>query len=173
MSGSTRSVRRLAGIGCLAPALLLLSACGFQPLYGTAVYSSLAGVEIDTGDTRLDYLVRDALEEQFGAGSGTYRLDVDTTTFEQGVGVSAEARVRRYALEIRSSYILSRGTEQLLQSVVTERVYFDVPDDPYALISARLSAEQQGADAVALQIARSVALGIRRAEAGLDQGGEG
>lgn len=172
MSALLHRLRTLAALGWLAPVFLLLPACGFQPLYATPVYADLAGVEIETGNTRLDYLIADALEEEFGAGQAPYRLVVDTVSSERGIGVSADARVRRYAIEITSNYVLSRGADRILQSTVSERVYFDVPDDPYALVSARLTAEQQGAEALARELARSVALGIRRAEAGLDPHGE-
>ena len=172
MNRISKALRRLSAVALLAPAWFLLSACGFQPLYATPVYSDLAGVEIETGDTRLDYLIADALEEEFGAGQAPYRLVVDTISRERGIGVSADARVRRYAIEMTSNYVLSHGADRILQSTVSERVYFYVPDDPYALVSARLTAEQQGAEALARRLARSVALGIRRGEAGLEPHGE-
>lgn len=168
----TAQRHRLRQWGAAAFALLLipaLTACGFQPLYGSTAYRELAGVEIEAGPERLDFLVQDALSEEFGAGSSPYRLVVATASTELGLGVSAEARARRFSLTVSARYQLLRAGESLLESSAAELVYFDAPAEAYALISARRSAEQQGADALARKIARDVALAIRRAEAGLDR----
>lgn len=146
-----------------------LAACGFQPLYGTTAYRELAGVEIEAGPERLDFLLQDALSDEFGAGRSPYRLVVAASSAERGLGVSADARATRYALDIGARYSLWRNGAQVLESQTSERVYFDAPRDAFALISARRSAEQQGADALARKIARDVALAIRRAETGQDR----
>ena len=69
----------------------LLGGCGFQPLYGTPGYSQIAGVEIDTGSSRLDYLVADALEEEFGAGRKASPGDESSARTWQEIGRPSRA----------------------------------------------------------------------------------
>ncbi|TGY89005.1 hypothetical protein E5163_07690 [Marinicauda algicola] len=147
-----------------------LAACGFQPLYASPDYRHLAGVEIEAGPDRLGYLIEDALEEEFGAGRSAYRLVIAASSTERALGVSADARARRFGLTVGAQYRLLHGEETVHEGAASELVYFDAPTEAYALISARRSAEQQGADALARQISRDIALVLRRIEAGY--GGE-
>lgn len=143
----------------------LLGGCGFQPLYGTPGYSQIAGVEIDTGSSRLDYLVADALEEEFGAGRSPYRLTVNSSSRESAVGVAANAAVTRYELTVSVRYSLERSGQVIASDSEREILYFPAPANPYGLIAARRTAEEQAAAALARRVSRAVALALRE-EAG-------
>lgn len=173
MTAGHALLRRVLIAGLSLALVPVLAACGFQPLYSSAPYRDLPGVEVETGPTRLDYLVEDALEEEFGNGRSAYRLVVSTRSSERALGVSAEARARRYRLRLIADYTLFRGADQIVEGQIREPVYFDAPADPYGLMAARLSAEQQGADALARSIARQVALDLRRSQSEADRTGEG
>lgn len=151
---------RLAATGLIS--LFVLSGCGFQPLYATPSVRNLSGITVDTGQTRLDYLLQQDLETYFGTGQSPYRLSIVTETEERRLGLSAQARARRYALELTSRYQLFEGSDLLLQGNVREQVYFDAPRDPYALITARASAEDRAANAIARLIAQDVAVQLNR-----------
>ena len=142
--------------------LLVLSGCGFQPLYATPSVRSLSGLSVDTGPSRLDYLLQDELETYFGTGDSPYHLAVRTETSERRLGLSAQARARRYALETISQYVVREGSEVIIQGRVTEQVYFDAPTDPYALITARASAEERAASAIARRLAQDIAIQLNQ-----------
>ena len=161
-----RFVLRSCGTFLALALLPVLAGCGFQPLYASPDYARLSGVEVEAGPDRLGYLVEDALSEVFGAGRSAYRLDVDATSVERALGVSAQAQARRYAVDFTARYSLERGGERVHRGLVSERVYYDAPRDAYALISARRAAEERGAEALARLVARDVALALRRIEAG-------
>lgn len=138
--------------------LILLSGCGFQPLYATPDIGNLSGLSVQTGQTRLDYLLQDELETYFGTGRSPYQLVVSTTTRERRLGLSAQARARRYALETNSRYEVLSGADILVSGQVREQIYFDAPRDPYALITARASAEERAASAIARLVAQDIAV---------------
>lgn len=138
--------------------LLLLAGCGFQPLYATPAVGNLSGLSVQTGQTRLDYLLQDELETYFGTGRSPYQLVVTTETRERRLGLSAQARARRYALETDSRYRVLDGADVLTQGRVREQIYFDAPRDPYALIAARASAEERAASAIARLVAQDIAV---------------
>lgn len=137
-------------------ALVTLSACGFQPLYGGSGIRELSGITVESGQTNLDYRLQGELESFFGTGDGPYRLVLETETDERRLGLSAQARARRYALEATCRYVLYRNSEIVHQGIIREDAYFDAPNDPYALITARQAAEGR----VALELSRLIARDI-------------
>ena len=59
MTGSLRALW-LSGVAAL---MLVLSGCGFTPLYGETATAGLSRVVVETPDTRLGYRLRERLEE--------------------------------------------------------------------------------------------------------------
>lgn len=133
-------------------------------MYGTAGFAALPGLEIEAGDTRQDYLIEQALDRFLGAGRSTYRLTLQTSTSEQRLGISAAGRASRFGLRVTTSYRLTdaRGAEWSLRGSVGERVYFDAPSDPYALLAARADAEERAADLVARSLVRELTAALQQ-----------
>jgi len=149
-----------------AACLLSLSACGFQPMYAGPGYAQLPGLELTTGQSRVDYLLEQSLQRHFGQGSSPYRLSVQSETRESGMGLSASGIASRFSLQITSNYELTGGPGEPVRGRVREQVQFDSPNDPYALISARADAEERLTALAATRLAEEVAIAIRRREAG-------
>jgi LPS-assembly lipoprotein len=149
--------------GALALATgLLTTACGFQPLYGSAGFAALPGLQIDSGESRQDYLIEQALDRFLGDGRSAYRLSLETLSGETRLGVSAADRASRFALNVTTSYILTPPNAEALRGEVSETVYFDAPGDPYALIAARADAEERAADLIARALARDLSVALQR-----------
>lgn len=148
----------VAGIGAM-----LASGCGFQPLYSTAGFAGLPGLEIDAGDTRQDYLIEQALDRYLGGGRSPYRLSLQTSSEVQRLGISAAGRASRFGLEVTTRYGLFGGAgESPVSGAVSETVYYDAPTDPYALLAARADAEERAADLIARSLARDIAAALQR-----------
>mgnify|MGYP006278933675 CR=1 FL=1 len=146
-----------------ACAALISGGCGFQPMYATSGYAGLAGLDIETGETRQDYLVEAALDRFVGGGRSPYRLVLDTQTRELRIGVSAAGRASRYGYTLTTAYLLTGAEGEVLEGEVSETVYFDAPGDPYALIAARGDAEERAADLIARALSRDIAASLQRA----------
>ena len=150
----------------MASACLLLAACGFQPLYGGAGAATLDNVSVSvTGNERRSYLTETALMERVGVSgdrAGTLRVTVSTSPTP--LGVSADGQASRVALNVRAHYQLDDGTGAVLASSVVERIVFETPQEPYALITARANAEQRAAEALADALVRDALIGLRQRE---------
>jgi len=141
---------------------LLTAGCGFQPLYGSAGFSALPGLEIEAGDSRQDYMIEQALDRFLGDGRSAHRLAFETDSREKRLGVSAADRASRFALSVTTSYLLTSSGTEPITGRVTETVYFDAPQDPYALITARADAEERVADLIARALARDLSAALQR-----------
>lgn len=148
----------------MAGALLLAPGCGFRPVYAGPAYDSLRNVNVQVrGEDRFAYLVETAMIERLGAGdTRAGRLRVAMRIRQRNLGVSADGEASRIALDIRARYTLSLPRESNLRGTVTERVAFETPREPYALISARANAERQAAETIADSLLRTVAADLRR-----------
>ena len=156
----------------LAPVfLLLLTACGLQPMYAGggsgAVAQGLAGIEVPAIEGRSGWLVRNALADRFGAGGTAaprYRLDVRLDERLEGLGVLGNDRVARERLTLRARYQLidaANGSVLLDASDGTD-AGIDVVSSEYAVIAAEQSAEERLAKDLADRITARVALALRK-----------
>jgi len=95
---------------------LLLTACGFQPLYGKktddAKSKLMAGIKIDSIAGRSGQQFKIALEDRLNPPGGvhnpTYRLNVTLVSNETAIGVARDNTVSRYNMYLTSHYTLYR-----------------------------------------------------------------
>ena len=104
--------------------LLLLSACGFQPLYGkpdstpNAPNSQLnAGVKVDPIPGHLGQIFKNHLEDQLTPSGGlpatpAYRLVVKMDYINVPISVARDGTVSRYNVNFNSDYVLIRTSDQ-------------------------------------------------------------
>jgi LPS-assembly lipoprotein len=115
---------------------------------------------------RLDFLIVRAVREQAGSGSSPYRIALRTATRERGLGRAGDGRATRFALQVTVRYTLTRTDgvdEPAITGMVRERILFEAPNDPFALISARSQAEQRAAETLGLSVIRDASIAISRA----------
>ena len=152
--------------GVLAAALVGLSACGFQPLYGGAGFNQLPGVEISRGQDGVDYLIQDALRDFLGDGRSPFRLTLANETAQRSLGLSATGIARQYALVITTDYTLTDATGAVIaEGRLREESLFDAGSDPYTLVSGASNAEEQASEAMAERLVREIAVALRQREA--------
>ena len=156
-----------AGLALVGAACL--SGCGFTPLYGeNGVAARLADFDIETGSERVDFLLQEALLDEFGArhGDGRFVLVTETEIEEDRLGVGADDVASRYSLELVVRYGVRRAgsTEMLMTGRTRNVASYDVPREVYAAIRARNDAEARAAEQAAERIARDLARAILRFE---------
>ncbi len=107
MSSSDR--RSFLGLLAAAP-IVVLAACGFEPVYGTGgTGAALRGkVEVAAPDTVDSYLLVQRLEERLGrATAPAYTLDLTLVTVEQGQAITASNDITRYSIIGQADYVLT------------------------------------------------------------------
>lgn len=153
---------------CLVP-LMLLSACGLQPLYsggsGGVVASTLAGIEVAPIEGKAGWLMNGALRDRLQAGGAArYRLEVELDDRITGFGVRRDDAVTRERRTLRARYRLIEvgpGTV-VLDATAGSDAGIDVVGSDYATIAAENSALERLTGVVADQIVERVALFARR-----------
>ncbi|SPJ26687.1 LPS assembly lipoprotein LptE [Falsiruegeria mediterranea] len=101
---------------------LALSACGFQPVYGTGgTGSALRGkVEVSAPDDVESYWLVQNLEERLGRSASSasdYELAVNVATAEQGQAITASNEITRYSIIGSANYTLTnKASGQIVAS---------------------------------------------------------
>lgn len=154
------------------PAILLLAACGLQPLYpggnGASVAQGLSAIEIAPMPGRAGWLMRNALEERLGVAgqSGVrYRLDVRLDDSLQALGVLNDDTISRERRILRARYQLTEiaSGEILLDATSGADAGIDVVSSEYATIAAEQTALENLSEEVADRIVTQVSLALREA----------
>ena len=158
-------MRGAATIGALA-AMLLLSACGFKPLYAesTSASPALASIDVKTGDGRVAYVLRQALLDEFGArgrtGAARYTLTTTDKYTRRGFGIRVDDVATRFEINVGVNYeLVDEETGDLIKSgSVSGQASFDVPDQPFAEVAAEESAKERAATLAAERLSTQLSL---------------
>jgi len=141
---------------------LMVSACGFTPLYGSApVASGLSAIEVVAAEGRAGYLLREQLNDALARDANvlaSHRLvyEIEEKRFARGVRVDNVAN--RYELNMTAAWRLVRtdtGAE-VRKGVASASVTYDSADQPYSGIAA----QQDGQERAASEIARKIQLDL-------------
>lgn len=150
--------------------ILLLPACGLQPLYGTrGISQTLASVELAPIEGKAGYLVRSALESRLGRSAGStarYRLVVELDDQINGFGVRRDDSVTRERRVLRARYRLietSDGTT-VLDATAGADSGIDVVSSEYAVVAAEETALERLTEIVSDQITARIALYVKRTQ---------
>jgi LPS-assembly lipoprotein len=167
------SRRSALGLGIAGLGSLLLSACGFRPMYGDPTVTSSAGgatsaklamVQIDSIDDRVGQKLHNLLRDRMNPGGQpdkpAYRLAV-TLGEESTTIASGNDNTRHNDLTVTATYWLSQAeTEEksYLMSDINSRITisYDTLDDPYTDLVARQDAEQRAIEQLADMITTRV-----------------
>jgi LPS-assembly lipoprotein len=155
--------------------ILLLPACGLQPLYATrSISQTLSSVELAPIEGKAGYLVRSALEQRLGkpaGGAARYRLQVELDDQINGFGVRRDDSVTRERRILRARYRLieTDGGTTVLDATAGSDSGIDVVSSEYAVVAAEETALERLTEIVSDQIVARVALYVKRSEAASDK----
>ena len=141
-------------------ALPLLTACGFTPMHGTSLSANAAkfedvSIEIsdgrDAGDKEAGFYVMQRLRDRIGENTGKHILKLRPKLRRQRLGISSDDIASRYdsILEVNYRLVDAKSGKLLDKGSVKGTSTFGAPIDPYGVIAADKSANQQIAKEVA------------------------
>jgi LPS-assembly lipoprotein len=174
-------MRRAAALALM----LLLSACGFTPLYssngGDTLGVQLAQIRVApvsdiTGDayakdyyrqgrtTRLGQLLQDGLERRLtGDFNAPYRLQVSIEERIEGIGIRSDESFTRQRISLIARYeVLPVGSDvSLYKGEAKSDIGVDRVRSEYATLTAERAASERNAQLLVQQITAKVALALR------------
>ena len=160
-------MKRILPLSVLAASAVLLSACGFTPIYGQtgegAIGSQLSRVAVTTPDDRLGYRLREQLEDAFGRDASLpaqYRLETEVEQSRLPLGRRIDDTATRYQLTLKAKWTLVplAGGEAITGERTATTTYASA-DQPYAAIAT----QQDGEDRAAADLARLIRLDLMHA----------
>ena len=152
---------------------LLLAACGLKPIYAGgsdgSVGRGLGAVQIAPIPERAGWLVRNALVDRMGGGSGdpAYRLEVELDEDLIAFGIRGDAAVTRERRTLRARYQLVdlKTGEVVLDATAGSDAGIDIVSSEYATVAAEQTAQERLAAVVADQMVARLALFMSRPKA--------
>ena len=150
--------------------VLMLSACGLQPLYSGgskgAVAGTLGTISVAPIEGKSGWLMRNALNDRLGgqeAGAAQFRLVVVLDDQIEGFGVRADDTVTRERRTLRARYqLVSVATgETVLDATAGSDAGIDVVSSEYATIAGENSALENLTQKVADQIVTRLSIHAR------------
>ena len=171
---SPRHIVRAVAAGCA----LLLSGCGFHPLYGNTaldphVGPTLANVYVEPISDRVGYELRNNLLDLFnatGAADGAaYRLKLTLSEMEEAVVLQTNTAITRYNYTLLAHYELIPRESAMAVKIgdVTALSAYNVAAAPflYATVTAERDAKNRAANDIAERIRTQIAVYLRNASA--------
>lgn len=145
----------------LIAAAVSLTACGFQPLYGTTAGGSrlgavMAGVEVTPIPGRVGQKLRNELifENTGGGEAGPigYKLDIviKESVLNTLVKISGDAKEQIYELD--ATFKLMKAGKVILEGKATSRASYERVETIFSNVRARVDAENRAARTVAESI---------------------
>jgi LPS-assembly lipoprotein len=147
---------------------VILSGCGFHPLYGTTSATGIAGmlteVYVEPIPDRVGYQLRNDLLDLFNgtgrADNAAYRLKLSLNEEEQAVALQTNTNITRYNYTLRAHYeLIPKGsTEAATKGELTTLTAYNVAAAPY--LYATVTAERDAKDRAASDLAERIRIAI-------------
>jgi len=157
LSFSHRS--RLLPAGALLGVLLVLSACGYRPLYGqyssggqsVSAAAALAAIDVKPMRDRTGQLMRTALQRrlnQRGSVEALYDLHVTVTETVVELAVEQNSFATRANLTLTATYQLVRSSDDLLLTNGKQRAVasYNIITSDFATLAAQADARERAID---------------------------
>jgi LPS-assembly lipoprotein len=149
--------------------LLTLTACGFQPIYGTVgaddtpVAAALNQVTIANIPDRQGQILRNRLIDRFyhqgRPTDPTHTLSVTISSSEIDLGIQKDATASRRQLNLVATYSLTDKQGKEVQSgIVRSIVSYNKLEAQYGTLASRSNAQDRALQEVAEQITNRVSL---------------
>ena len=154
----------------LLPVFLLLTACGFHPVYGARNASSDSPVALDLNNIAIDnipdrngqMLRNDLIDRMYGRNrpdKPAYTLKINIHNTEEDLGILANASSTRSLLNMYGDYSLTDASgKELLHGSAHSVASFDKLDEMYGTVAAREDAYERTLHEVSEQIVNRLSL---------------
>jgi len=159
----------MSRIAALAAFLMLplLSACGFQPLYGNNTAPQLSSIFVEDIAERNGFELRtrliDILDSDGMQTNKRYRLKVTLSESSQGIALQNDAAITRYNNRMEARFVLSdAGGKEVYRGTQSELSSYNVVQSPYATLAAEQDSGKRAVQDMAERIRLELAVWFRR-----------
>jgi LPS-assembly lipoprotein len=154
-------------IAALAALGILLSGCGFQPMYGGNLAPELSSIYVEDIAERNGFELRtrliDVLNSDGVVTGKRYRLKINLSESSQGIALQNDAAITRYNNWLEARYVLSdAGGTVLHQGRQSELSSYNVVQSPYATVAAEQDSGKRAAQDLAERIRLELGAWFRR-----------
>lgn len=168
--GSSKAISARLSLVAIIGLSLMLSACGFRPLYGdrgveASTYGDLSGITVSSPDTSVGRALKfDLLDTINDTGdqpsSPLYTLSLMPQSYSLNVAVQQDSSVTRQNFVLVVPYVLRDiATGKIVyKSTARARSSYNRVDSEFANLSAANAAEKRTAKAVAADIKTQVSV---------------
>jgi LPS-assembly lipoprotein len=158
--------KRAAIAACLTLPVLL-SACGFQPLYGNNTAPQLSSIFVEDIAERNGFELRtrliDILDSDGVQTNKRYRLKITLSESSQGIALQNDATITRYNNRMEARFVLSdAGGKEVYRGNQTELSSYNVVQSPYATLAAEQDSGKRAVQDMAERIRLELAVWFRR-----------
>ena len=149
---------RMLPTALIAVSALILTACGFTPLYGSSsTTKALGAIEVVAAEGRAGYLLREKLDDALARDVNvlpSYRLVYTVKEMRYARGVRVDNVANRYELNLSASWRLldAKTGKEVRSGSTAAAVTYDSADQPYASIAAQQDSQERAAAEVARKI---------------------
>jgi LPS-assembly lipoprotein len=151
-------------------ALVLLAACGFQPMYATSANGgpAIGPVTVAQIDGKAGHVLKTELERILAVeNTGAPAMLLEITLQEQvtALGIRVDESATRGELRLIANYVLTPppGSGQVMRGSVFTVVNYDIPEAAFAEIAAQDDARERAAETMAQRFRAELALRMAQA----------
>ena len=147
--------------------LPLLSACGFQPMYGGNLAPQMSTIYVEEIPERSGFELRtrliDILNSDGVMTGKRYRLKISLNEATQGIALQNDATITRYNNRMEARFVLSdAGGKEVYRGNQTELSSYNVVQSPYATLAAEQDSGKRAVQDMAERIRLELAVWFRR-----------
>ena len=151
----------------IAALCTMLGACGFHPMYGTALAPQLSSIYVEPIEERDGFELRNTLIDRLNSDGKLegkkYRLKITLDEATQGIALQNDATITRYNNTLNARYALSDAQGNLLtQGSQTELSAYNVVNSPYATLTAQQDSARRAAQDMAERIHLELGVWFRK-----------
>ena len=147
--------------------LPLLSACGFQPMYGGNLAPQMSTIYVEEIPERSGFELRtrliDILNSDGVMTGKRYRLKISLNEATQGIALQNDATITRYNNRMEARFVLSdAGGKEVYRGNQTELSSYNVVQSPYATLAAEQDSGKRAVQDMAERIRLELAVWFRK-----------
>lgn len=132
---------------------VMLSACGFKPIYAQHDNSALNQIFVEEIPTREGQVLRNELQDLLASTGYVYRLQVELERERRESGIQEDLRVSRYDIILKASYrLLDDGGSVVMRD--TSKIYssYNRTSSEFSTFVAEEDATEKAAEQLAYEI---------------------
>ena len=151
----------------IAALCTMLGACGFHPMYGSALAPQLSSIYVEPIEERDGFELRNTLIDRLNSDGRLegkkYRLKITLDEATQGIALQNDATITRYNNTLNARFVLSDVQGNLLtQGSQTELSAYNVVNSPYATLTAQQDSARRAAQDMAERIHLELGVWFRK-----------